>query len=150
MDLLKTIFGDLDIKDLEPKQFESSSTKALHQEAAKAEEASVAAEHGPIPSDAVICVIVISTPIPIEFGIPEASIPETKNIKMPSAKNPAKRVTHSYYGCRVCSHSSQNKVSMMTHTQRCLRIKLVSKVYKKEYKSSEGIENHIGEMHKGI
>ena len=38
---------------------------------------------------------------------------------------------------------------MMTHTQRCLNIKLVCKICKKEYESSEGIENHIGEMHKG-
>ena len=59
------MFGDLDLKDLEPEQFESSSTKAFRQEATKAEEASVAAEHGPIPSDAVTRVMVISTPIPI-------------------------------------------------------------------------------------
>ena len=143
------MFGDLDIEDLEPEQFESSSTQALHQEAAKAEEASVATEHGPIPSDAVTCVMVNSTPIPIEFGIPEASISETENIKMPSTKNPAKWVTCFYYSCRVCSHSSQNKVSMMTHTRRCLCIKLVCKVCKKEYESSEGIKNHIGEMHEG-
>ena len=116
MDLLETMFGDLDIKDLEPEQFESSSTKALRQEAAKAEEASVAAEHGPIPSDVITRVMVISTPIPIEFGIPEASIPKSENIKMPSAINPAKKVTCFYYGCTVCSHSSQNKASMMTHT----------------------------------
>ena len=149
MDLLETMFGDLDNEDLEPEQFESSSTKALHQEAAKAEEASVATVHGPISSDAVTHIMVISTPILIEFGIPEASIPETKNIKMPSAKNPAKRVTCFYYGCRVCSHSSQNKVSMMTHTQRCLHIKLVCKICKKENESLEGIKNHIGKMHKG-
>ena len=148
MDLLETMFGDLDIEDLEPEQFESSSTKVLRQEAAKAEEASVTAENGPISSDAITCVMVISTPIPIEFGIPEASIPETENIKMPSAKNPAKKVTHFYYGCRVCTHSSQNKASMMAHTCRCLHIKLVCKVCKKEYESSEGIENHIDEMHK--
>ena len=71
MDLLETMFRDLDIEDLEPEQFESSSTKALHQEATKPEEASVATEHSPIPSDAVTHVMVISTPIPIEFGIPK-------------------------------------------------------------------------------
>ena len=87
------MFGDLDIEDQDPEQFKSSTTKAFHQEATKAEEASVAAEHGPILSDAITRVMVISTPIPIEFGIPEASIPETENIKMPSAKNPAKKVT---------------------------------------------------------
>ena len=149
MDLLETMFGDLDNEDLEPEQFESSSTKALHQEATKAEEASVAAEHSPIPLDAITCVMVISTPIPIEFGIPKASIPETKNIKMPSPKNQAKKVTCFYYGCRVCLHTSQNKASMMTHTQRCLHIKLVCKVCRKEYESSEGIENHMDKMHKG-
>ena len=149
MDLLEMMFGDLDIEDLEPKQFESSSSKVLHQEATKVEEASVATEHGPIPLDAITCVMVISTPIPIEFGILETSIPKTENIKMPSAKNSAKKVTRFYYGCRVCSHSSQNKVSMMTHTQRCLHIKLVCKICKKEYESLEGIKNHIGKMHKG-
>ena len=108
MDLLETMFGDLDIEDLEPEQFESSTTKALHQEATKVEEAFVAAEHGPISSDAITHVMVISTPIPIEFCIPKASIPKTENIKMPSTKNPAKKVTCFYYGCRVYSHSSQN------------------------------------------
>ena len=148
MDLLEMMFGDLNIEDLEPELFETSITKALHWEATKVE-ASVAAEHGPVPPDAITHVMVISTPIPIEFGIPKASILETKNIKMPSAKNPAKKVTCFHYGCRVCSHSSQNKASMMTHTRRCLHIKLVCKVCKKEYESSEGIENHIGKMHKG-
>ena len=123
--------------------------KALHWEATKAEEASVAAEHGPVPSDAITCVLVITTPIPIKFGIPKASLPETENVKMPSAKNPAKKVTQFYYSCKICSHSSQNKVSMMTHTQRCVHIKLICKVCKKEYESSEGVENHINEMHKG-
>ena len=106
MDLLEMMFRDLDIEDLEPEQFESSTTKALHQEATKVEEASVAAEHGPIPSDAITRVMVISTPIPIEFGIPKASIPETENLKMPSTKNPANKVARFYYGCRVCSHRS--------------------------------------------
>ena len=106
-------------------------------------------EYGPIPTDKITDVMVISTPVPIEFGIPKASLPETENIKMPLTKNPAKKVTQFYYSCRVCGHSSQNKPSMMTHTQRCLLIKLVCKVCKKEYESSEGVENHISEMHKG-
>ena len=84
IDLLETMFGDLDIK-------ESDATKALCQEAAKAEEASVTAEHGPIPSNEFTHVMVISTPVPIEFGIPEASLPETENVKMPSAKAQLKR-----------------------------------------------------------
>ena len=149
INLLETMFGDLYTEDLELEQFESDTTKALCQEAAKAEGASVMAEHGPILTDKITCVMVISTPVSIEYGIPEATLPETKNIKMPLTKNPAKKVTQFYYSCRVCSHSSQNKPSMITHTPRCLLIKLVCKVCKKEYESSKGVENHISEMHKG-
>ena len=50
-------------------------------------------EHGPILTDKITHVMVISTPVPIEFGIPKASLPETEYIKMPSTKNPAKKVT---------------------------------------------------------
>ena len=93
--------------------------------------------------------VITSVPIPIEFGIPEASLPETENVKMPSTKNPAKKVTRFYYSCKVCSHSSQNKSSMMTHTRRCLQIKLICNICKKEYESAEGTENHINDVHEG-
>ena len=69
------MFGDLNIEDLELEQFKSNTTKALHRQAAKAKEASVTVEHGPILTDKITCVMVISTPVPIEFGIPEASLP---------------------------------------------------------------------------
>ena len=62
MDLLEMMFRDLDIEDLEPEQFESSSTKIPHQEATKVEEASVVTEHSPIPSDAITRVMITSTP----------------------------------------------------------------------------------------
>ena len=93
IDLLETMFGDLNIKDLELEQLKFNTTNALCREASKAEEASVMAEHGPILTDKITCVMVIPTPVPIEFGIPEASLPETENIKMPSTKNPAKKGT---------------------------------------------------------
>ena len=141
------MFGEVDTEDVDPEQFECESTRTLCQEAAIAEKASIAPEHGPILADAITWVIVVSTPIPMEFGIPEVSVPESESVKVPSTKNPAKKAF--YYSCRVCSHSSQNKMSMMTHTPHCLRIKLVCKMCKKEYESSEGMENHITETHEG-
>ena len=120
VDLLKTMFGDLDLEDIDPEQLETDAIKALCQKATEAEEAAISVEHGPIPADKIAHITITSVPIPIEFRIPEASLPETKNIKMPSTKNPAKKVTHFDYCCRVCSHSLQNKPSMMTHTRKCL------------------------------
>ena len=143
------MFGDLDPEDVDPEQLATETTKALHQQATEAEEAAIAAEHGPLPSDKITCITITSVPIPIEFGIPEASLPKTENIKAPSTKNPVMKVTHFYYCCQICSHSSQNKSSMMTHSRRCLHIKLVCNICHKEYESTEGTENHINEAHRG-
>ena len=149
VDLLETMFGDLDLEDIDLEQLETDATKALHKEAAKAEEVAVAATHGPILADKIMHVVITSVPIPVEFGIPLESLPKTENIKVVSTKYPVKRVTHFYYNCRICSHSSQNKPSMMTHTSRCLQIKLVCNICKKEYELSKGAENHINEVHEG-
>ena len=110
IDLLKTMFGDMDLEDIDISELESETTEELHQEAAKAEEVSVASEHGSILTD--------------EFGIPPESILEMENIKETSTKNPAKKITHFYYTCHTCGHSAQNKPSMKTHTRTCLSIKL--------------------------
>ena len=143
------MFGDADIEDLDPENLETSKVKDLHQAAAQAEEASASKQHGPIPSDGITRVTIKSTPVPLEFGIPEISIPLSENIKIPSATNPAKRITRFYYHCRHCTKSAQNKLSMMTHTRRCINIKLVCGKCGKEYNSSEYIEKHINEMHGG-
>ena len=87
------MFGDADIEDLDPEDLETSKVKDLHQAAAQAEEASVSREHGPIPSDGITWVTVRSTLVPLEFGIPEMSVPHLENVKIPSATNPAKRIT---------------------------------------------------------
>ena len=106
-------------------------------------------EHGAIPEDKITRVIVRSTPVPIECGIQIISIPESENVKVPSAANPAKKVSCFYYSCKHCTKSSQNKTSMMTHTRRCLSIKLICGGCEKEYDSSESMERHINEAHKG-
>ena len=93
VDLLESMFGDVDIDDLDPQQLETEPIQAMHKEASQAEEASVSKEHGPIPKDMVTRITVITTPVPIKHGILELSIPESENVKYPSATNPMKKLT---------------------------------------------------------
>ena len=139
------MFGEIDEEDMDPQQLESEEMTAQCHEAARAEEASVSKEHGATPEDKIIRVIMQSTPVPIECGIPIISVPESENVKVPSATNPAKKVSRFYYNCKHCAKSSQNKTSMMTHTCRCLSIKLICGGCEKEYNSSEAMERHINE-----
>ena len=134
---------------MDPEELETSTLKVLHHAATKAKEASVSKEHGDIPSDNITHVIVRTTPVPIEFGIPELSLPESENVKVPSMANPAKKVSRFYYNCKHCNKSSQNKASMMTHTRRCINIKLICGGSAKEYDSADYIEKHLNETHKG-
>ena len=53
IDLLETMFGDLDLENVDPEQLESATTKVLRQEAAKNEEAAVTVAHGPILADQI-------------------------------------------------------------------------------------------------
>ena len=86
------MFGDVDIDDLDPQQLETKPIQAMHEEASQAEEASMSREHKPIPKDKVTC-ITVTIPVPIEHGILELSILESKNVKYPSATNPVKKLT---------------------------------------------------------
>ena len=128
---------------------ETETTRDLRKEAEAAEAASTAVETGATSKDKTTRVYVTSLPVSLEFGIPPQNLPETESIKERSSKNPAKKVTKFYYTCRLCPHSSQNKASMMTHTRRCLNIKLVCVVCNKAYDSSEYIEKHINDVHDG-
>ena len=148
IDLLETMFGDMDLKDIDITKLETEATKELCQQAAKAEEDSVSV-HSSIPKDKVTQVLITSIPIPNEFGIPAKSLPETENVKERSAKNPAKKVTRFYYACHVCGHSAQNKPSMMTHTCKCLNIKLMCAACSKEYDSADYAEKHVTDIHGG-
>ena len=137
------MFGDLDPKEVDPEQLESETTKILRQEAAKAEEMAAAAIHRPIPADQI-------TRVPITLAsFPAKSLLETESVKEASSRNPTKRVTKFYYTCKICQHSSQNKVSMLTHTRRCLKIKLFCQICNKEYESADYAEKHINEAHEG-
>ena len=109
------MFADLNLEDLDPEELETTTTKILHQAVAQTEEASISQEHGPIPADKVTRIEVRTTLVPIEFGIPEASVLESENVKIPSIANLAKKISRFYYNCKHCTKSSQNKVSMMTH-----------------------------------
>ena len=149
IDLLETKFGDMDMDDIDLSKLEAETTRNLHKEAEMAEAASTAIETGVISKDKITRVYVTSLPVPPEFGIPPQSLPEMENVKERSVKNPAKKVMRFYYICRHCPHSSQNKASMMTHTRRCLNIKLVCAICSKAYDSSEYIEKHINDAHNG-
>ena len=143
------MFDDLDLEDLDPEELETTATKNLCQAVAQAEEASVSQEHGPIPADKVTHVEVRTTPVPIEFEIPKTRVPESKNVKIPSVANPAKKISRFYYNCKHCTKSSQNKASMMTHMHQCISIKLVCSGFSKEYDSADYMEKHINEAHGG-
>ena len=149
IDLLESMFRDFDLDDLDPQQLEMDGTKNLHQEAEQVEEASVSKEHGAIPRDKITCIVIKTTPVPIKCGIPTISITESENVKLPSATNPAKKITLFYYNCKHCTKSAQNKPSMMTHTCHPLNMKLICGGCGKEYDSSDAIEKHIKEVHNG-
>ena len=93
IDMLESMFGDINLDDLDPQQLETDAMKNLHQKAGQAEEASMSKEHEAIPKDKITHIIVKTTPVPIECGIPTISIPESENVKLPSAMNPAKKIT---------------------------------------------------------
>ena len=149
INLLEDMFGNLDLEDLDPEELETTATKNLSQAVAQAEEASVSKEHDPIPVDEVTCIEVRTTLVPIELWIPEISVPELENVKIPSVANLAKKISRFYYNCKHCTKSSQNKASMMTHTCWCINIKLVCGGCSKEYDSADYMEKHINEAHGG-
>ena len=70
IDMLESMFRDVDLDDLDPQQLETDATKILHQKAGQAEKASVSKEHGAIPKDKITRIVVKTTPVPIECGIP--------------------------------------------------------------------------------
>ena len=148
IDLLESMFGDLDEPDLE--ELESESMKKMLEQAATDEKADVEATEGPIPSGNITCIIITSLPVPLEFGLQPEMCPETESVKEPSKRNPSKMVTKFYYACCKCPNSSQNEISMYTHAHHCFSIKLVCPQCQKEYESSDGIDKHISEIHNGI
>ena len=113
IDLLETMFGDLDEPDL--KGLESEAMKERQEEAATAKEANIVATEGPTLSGNITCIVITSLPVPLEFSLQPKMYPETESVKEPSKKDPSKKVTKFYYGCRKCPHSSQNKPRMYTH-----------------------------------
>ena len=149
IDLLEDLFRELDPDNMNPEQLESKVTKVLRQEAATSKEATIKTAHGQILADHAIRIPITMADIPLEFGIPPECILETENVKEVLARNPAKKVTKFYYTCKVCQHSSQSKISMLTHTRQCLKIKLICQVCSKEYESADYAEKHIKEAHRG-
>ena len=65
IDMLESMFGDINLDDLDPQQLETDAMKNLHQKAGQAEEASMSKEHEAIPKDKITHIIVKTTPVPI-------------------------------------------------------------------------------------
>ena len=84
VDLLETLFGEPE--DIDPEQLETETTKTLPQQATEAEEAVLKAEHGPLPTDGVTHISITSVPIPMQFGIPEANLPECRISRHPQQR----------------------------------------------------------------
>ena len=97
IDLLETMFGDMDIDDIDLSKLEMETTQNLHKEAETAEAASTAIKTGAISKDKITRVYVTSLPVPLEFVIPPQSLPEKESVKERSVKNLAKKVMRFYY-----------------------------------------------------
>ena len=91
------MFGDIDEPELA--DLKTAATQALQSQAAAAEKLDVEVTEGPIPTDKVTRVTVISLPIPMEFSLEAKMMPETDHVKEPSKKDPKKLDTHFYYMC---------------------------------------------------
>ena len=81
IDLLETMFRDMDMDDIDISELEAETTQNLRKEAETAEAASIATETGAISKDKITRVYVTSLPVPPEFRIPPQSLPEMENIK---------------------------------------------------------------------
>ena len=73
VDLLETMFGDMDMDDIDLSELEAETTRNLRKEAETAEAASTAIETRAISKDKITRVYVTSLPVPPEFGIPPES-----------------------------------------------------------------------------
>ena len=122
----------------------------MWEQAAAAEKADVEATEGPIPPENITRMIITSLSVPLKFGLQPEMCPETESVKESRKKDPSKMVAKFYYACHKCPHSLQNKISMYTHARHCFSIKLGCPQCQKEYKSSDGIDKHISNVHNGI
>ena len=138
IDLLETMFSDLDEPDL--KELETEMMKQMRAQAALTEEADIVSAEGAISKGCITKIMVTSLPVPLEFGLEPEMQPETDPVREVSKKDPTKKVTKFYYACCKCTHFSQNKSSMFTHAHHCFNIKLICPVCEKEFESHDGIE----------
>ena len=91
IDLLETMFGDMDMDDINISKLEAETTQNLHKEAETAEAASITTETRAISKDKIMRVYITSLPVPPEFGIPPQSLPEMENVKERSVKKPCQK-----------------------------------------------------------
>ena len=115
--MLEAMFSDR--PETDPEKLDSDAIKEMQVEAHKAEEEVAGREERPVVADRTI--VVFKLPIAPEFGIEPEFLPDLVNIHEWS-KGKGKKVDKLYYQCKVWQHESQNRASMLTHTQKCLKI----------------------------
>ena len=146
IDMLEEMFGEGLLVD--PKKFLTAYVKAKF-EVARAKEETLAEAEGELDPSKETVIYPTSLPIMPDFGIDPNLLPETTVCTEKIAKT-GKSVDKFYYRCHICkNHSSQNRPSMCTHTQKCLNVKLRCPLCKATYDSTEYLQNHVSKIHGG-
>ena len=144
IDMLEEIFGEGPLVD--PEELLTGDVKAKFN-ATHAEEAAVAQTTGNLDPATKTILYPRSLPLAPDFGLDPEFFPENVICTEKSAKS-GKMVDKFYYHCRVCKdHSSQNRLSMCTHTCKCLNIKLGCPLCPVTYDAADSLHNHIVKVH---
>ena len=136
VNMLEGMFGDGE--EIEIEDLDSESIQKLWAEADEAEKEAMKKQGRTSAFNKTL--IVKSLPLAPEYGIDDDYWPELVSVHEWDDKK-QERVDKLYYRCRICrKHKAQNRVSMLTHTRRCMKIFLVCGVCNKSYqcKGSQG------------
>ena len=138
------MFGDGPEGDLE--DLDTDAVKKMREEEEQAEAAAAKKVWKETISNKNL--VVTKLPLTLEYGIHPNYIPELVSVREWCDKKKEK-VDQFYYHCHVCQHEAQNRSSMLTHTQRYLKIFLVCGACGKNFLSVSGLEEHAGKVHSG-
>ena len=121
IDMLEEMFGEGPMID--PEELMTADVRAKF-DMAHAEEVTLTETTGELDPAKGTVVYPKSLPIVPDFSIDPDLYPENITCTEKSAKS-GKMVDKFYYRCRICKgNTSQNRLSMCTHTHKCLNIKL--------------------------
>ena len=146
IDMLEEMFGEGPMID--PEELMTADVKAKF-DVAHAEEVTLAKTTGELDPAKGTVVYPKSLPIVPDFSIDPELYPENITHTEKSAMS-GKMVDKFYYRCHICKgHSSQNRLSMCTHTHKCLNIKLRCPLCQVTYDSADYLQGQITKTHGG-